>query len=129
MGLAFAAAEAKESYSTVSPKLLRSERENPALQLSVRLFSPVTNVNAGAIGVIKQGGRVLHAIRREVKDERVVDTPEAGYRQTIVFDFDMRRFKPNAPFAFVIANIPIASLNEPLRSGEVACSYDGTTFP
>jgi hypothetical protein len=120
----FAIARARAKYATPSSAILTHLESNPILAVSVYLFNPVIGVNRGAVGIIKQGATIVHAMTKKVSPEEVVDDPSVGYRQMISFDFDLRAFNFRRPFTIVVANIPVADLKTDPHQGEVNFAID-----
>ncbi len=123
--IALRAAEAHAKYATVSPQVVRDAVASHSFDVSVHLFSTVHGMNTDAVGVIKQGTTLLHAAHRTyIEKDRLVASDPVGYQQLVSFEFDLRRFHPNAPFTVTIANVVTRA-----GVGEFSCAFDGSAFP
>lgn len=55
------------------------------LTADMSLFEVSLGANSNAVGVIKQGGRIVHAARRTLSPEEVYDAGVVGYRYSCPF--------------------------------------------
>jgi hypothetical protein len=122
--LVLAAAQARVNNSNVSGALLSEQMISSTVRVSTTLFSTALNTNQNAVAVIKQGDNVASSVQREYENAEVVNSPAAGYRRTVNFDFDMLQFDSSRPFTVVISNVLVNN-----RTGEFQCQIDGRAFP
>ena len=123
--IALQAAQAHAKYESISPQAVREAIASHSFDVSVYLFSTVLGMNHDAVAVIKQDGTLLHAAHRTyIEKDRLAGTDPVGYQQNVSFEFDLRRFRPTAPFTVTIANVDTRQ-----GTGEFSCSFDGSSLP
>jgi len=125
--LAFTAAEDKVKYTNEATKQARQAMHQHIVTVRFRNFSTGLNANDGAVGVLHQGSKTIHAIKKTLDEPDVETSPQsgstdAGYYQEIGFDFDLRSFNPKQPFSVGMANVAVMD-GDTAHTGEVVCQF------
>jgi len=123
--VAFTAAEDKVKYTNEADKTAREATHQHTFTVRFRNFSTGLHANDGAVGVLHQGSRTIHAIKKTLEEPDVETSPEsgstdAGYYQYVAFDFDLRAFSPKQPFSVGMANVAVMD-GDVAHIGEVVC--------
>lgn len=104
--LAFASFQAHSKYETVSQELISEARATRTFYVMAEAFNTDLHMNDSMIVVIKQNGKVIHPVSKQLhSDEEVIDIgDDAGYRTSLEADFSYKQLNVNEPFTVVIAN-------------------------
>lgn len=121
--LAFASAEAHAKYQSVSNELLHETKAAKTFTIVADAFDTELPMNDDMAVVIKQSGRVIHPVSKDLhSDEEVISIDDnAGYRTSVDADFSYKTLNVRLPFTVVIANYG-------MRGQETDFAVDPTTF-
>lgn len=126
----FIAAQDVQRYTSTAPKVAAQMLAKSYHEFSVGFtnYSAELGANDDSVGVIHQGGRLIKAVSRRMRDPKVVESPAgsgAGYSQYVEFTFDARSLNTHKPFTAGMANVVVIGADGP-TVGEVDCSFSAS---